>query len=100
MNLVYSNERGSDSRSMTKKWTRDLTKMGDLILARNQGKKILWSSMRRINQLKNSKKKLISFLGSVARHYVPIDIIVWHEVSEELMNKIREDISVSKFRII
>jgi len=46
------------------------------------------------------EKKLMSYLGSVARHYVPIDILDWREVPEELKNMIWEDIFVSKFRII
>ena len=37
----YSSGMDSGSGSMTKKKTRGLTKMGDLILTRNQGRKIL-----------------------------------------------------------
>jgi len=46
------------------------------------------------------KKKMMSYLRCVARHYVPIDILDWCEVSKEMKNNIWDDIFVSTFRII
>ena len=44
----------SGSESTAKKRTRGIVKMGDLILARNQGRKLMRSSMRRMPHLEKS----------------------------------------------
>ena len=85
---------------MTKKRTRGLTKRGDLILARNHERKILVEFNDKNQPAGKFEIKMMSYLGSVARHYVPIDILDWREVPEELKNKIWEDIFVSKLKII
>jgi len=88
MGPEYNSGRGSGIESMTKKRTRGLTKMGDLILTRNQGRKILMEFNEKNQLIGKLEKKLMSYLGSVVRHYVPIDILDWCEVPEELKNKI------------
>ena len=100
MDPEYNSGSGSGSGSVTKKRTRGLTKMGDFILVRNQGRNFLMKFNEKNQPIEKFEKKLMSYLESVVRHYVPIDILDQREVPEELKNKIWEDISVSKFKII
>jgi len=100
MDPEYNSGRDNDSEIMIKKRTRGLSKIGDLILVRNQGRKILVELNEKNQPIENFEKKLMSYLESMARHYIPIDILDWREVPEELKNKIWENISISKFRII
>ena len=85
------------SESTAKKRTRGITKMADLILARYHGRKIYVKFNKKNAPLGRFEKKMMSYLGCMARHYVPVDIHDWHDVTEEMKNKIWDDIFVSKF---
>ena len=88
MNPEYISGRGSGSGSITKKRTQSLTKMGDLIVTRTQERKILVEFNKKNHRIGKFGKKLMSYLESMAHHYVPIDNLDWREVPEELKNKI------------
>ena len=83
-----SSGRGNESESTSKKRTRGINKMGDLILARKQRRKIYVEFNENNQVIEKFEKKMMSYLGCVARHYVPIDILDWREVSKEMKNKI------------
>ena len=79
---------GDISGNARKKRTRCITKMGNVILLRNQGRKhpIEFSDIG--IPLRRIEEKLMSYVGCVVRHYVPINIEDWHDVLEKMKNNI------------
>jgi len=99
MFLNKHTDSGNSSESVGKKRTRGITKMGDVILLRNQGSKHPVEFSDTGVPLGRIGKKLMSYVGCVVRHHVPIDIKDWRDVPKEMKNNIWDDLSVSKFII-